>query len=137
MAFELWLMSHKQRDVEDFVTRVIYDISTKATSEKRKYLVMDNSPKNRSARFLDFVGKSDFGVLFITPEAPEHNMAESFFLFLKREYLKVKNLNRINDAEDSQLKAIRVILHALRLVNNTKFAKIKKTYFQDLMITLN
>ena len=127
IAFELSLASHKQRDVEEFVMRVMHGVSAERDSETRKYLVMDNNPKNRSARLLNFVKKSNFGVIFITPGSPEHNMAENFFLALKRTYLKLANLKRINHSEDSQTEAIKVVFEALKLVDSEKFSSIRKS----------
>lgn len=71
---------------------------------------------------------SQFGLLFITPGTPEQNLAECFFLFLKKEYRKLNRLAAINQTHDCEMQAVKVLLEALKTVSLNKFPQICKVF---------
>ena len=97
--------------------------------------MLDNSPKNRSAKLFKYARKHGFGLLFITPGTPQDNMAESYFLCLKRQYTKLNLLARINNAPDSISEAVRVVLEALRAVFFGSCIKINCMFMHELETT--
>ena len=136
VAFQISLDNHKQEDVEEFVSTVMCDLSRSSYSTNVKYLMLDNNPKNRSNKLFRLASDKKFGLFFITPGTPEHNMAESFFGFLKHVYCTLRNLDRINQAADSQFEALLVVLESMRRVNAEFFSRIRRTFLYELQKTL-
>jgi hypothetical protein len=67
VAFQLASETHSQNDVVRFVTKVMRREVSEDSGIHVKYLVLDNSPKNRRRDFLEKMEHENFCLLFITP----------------------------------------------------------------------
>ena len=137
VAFQLTNSNHKKDDVIDFISRVMTNEAQKKKGNIRKYLVLDNSPKNRSKSFLETVTESHFGLIFITPGTPDQNMCENFFMFLKKSYRRLNLLARINRDSDAEFEAVKIVSEAMRQVETGKWNEIKRTFINGLRATID
>ena len=132
-SFQLSKDSHTKTDVLDFVTCSMARELKSLRFARRLYLVLDNSPKNRSKEFIAAAKSSGFTLIFITPGSPEENMAENFFFFAKHRFATIKNLCAINDAKNPQYQLLKTILACLQSVSLFDFEKVKSLYLKELV----
>ena len=135
LAFQLTAGRHRQIDVTEFVRDSMSLAKSKSPSDLRPVVVLDNSPKNRSVDLMDCAQKDGFGLVYITPGTPQQNMAEQYFLLLKREFSNLNSLASINSAQDGTLETMKVVLETMKVVKQHNFNNVRRMYLHELLST--
>lgn len=134
--FQLPSGKHLSEDVAEFIGASMLQIRELNPHHGKPFLILDNSPKNRSASLFKMASQNLFLPVFITPGCPEQNFAESVFGTIKTKFSAERNLLAINQSENRSEEMLVRILMTLKNITEIEMKKSKRRYLGELLQTL-
>ena len=130
-AVQLAQAKNNQKDVELFLLAALKDMRKTAKNAPLPIVVLDNGPKNRGVGMFKLARKNLCKLLFITPGCPQHNMAEHFFLRIKKNFAKFEHLAHINASMNPVLRTGIAFLDSITSISSAECQKIVAQYFHE------
>ena len=88
LTFSLSFENYLSAEIESFINASILYLFEFKSMKKPIYLILDNSPKNRSKSMFQLADNNRVRFVYTTPTTPQHNFAESVFCLLKKSMSK-------------------------------------------------
>ena len=133
VCFILSQKSFKSSCIFEFVTRFLEREEIKCLKNERIYLVLDNSPKNRSEE-MKSVGRSKYiTLMYITPGTPDQNMIENYFSRIKKSFSTMKILETLNDKLATKNTIFFTVLKAMIEPINQNFQPVQRMFLGGLI----
>lgn len=86
-----------RENISDFINASVCHIHSNDSRNRTVFLILDNSPKNRTSSISRIAENNRVRIVYTTPTTPQHNFAESIFCCLKRrmtqKFMKSKYVN--------------------------------------------
>lgn len=132
VTFQLCDSKHTQKDVANFLNFSMHHVRKNLTKATIPILVLDNSPKNRSASVFSLADSCLFLPLFTVPGSPEQNYIEQMFGNIKRRLLTLEVLARINASRTCYKTFMAEIIFAMSKITAHDFVSCQAKFYKEL-----
>ena len=132
VCFIISQKSFKSRCIFEFVARFLEKEALCRPNHERIYIVLDNSPKNRSEEMKSLGKDTNATLMYITPGTPDQNMIENYFSIVKKCFSTLKTLEALNSSLGTKNAIFSCVLKAMNESKNEDFGTVQLMFLGGL-----